>query len=795
PGAWVLGQRPGTNTLEATSAGVAAAAVSVTASAGPPAALKANGAGGRGVVGQAFEPLPGVVVQDAFGNPVAGVAVGFAPGPDCGEVAQSSASTDAEGVARVRWTLGPRPGTQTLLVVLGSLNLTLTAEASAGAPASLQVLTGDGQSATVAQAVAIPPAVVVRDAFGNAVAGATVQFSVTEGSGQVTGASVLSDAGGTARVGGWTLGTRVGSNRLTASVTGALPAVFSATGTPGPAAALARDAGAGQTGGAGQLLAVAPAVLVSDGYGNPVPNAEVTFSAASGTVTGAVARSDALGVARVGGWRLGLLAGTQTLEARAGSLLVTFGATATPGGPAVLEIVAGQGQAAVAGTPVPVRPAVLVRDAGGNVVAGAAVRFTATVGNGTVNGGTVVSGLDGVATVGGWTLGPLAGGNRLVASITGVTSAIFNATGLTGPAARIVKVAGDLQIVTAGTAVPVRPTVRVTDLHGNPVGGITVNFEPSPGSSITGATQTTAASGTASVDRWVLADTAGVNTLVATAPGIGSVTFRSTGVEYAPPPPAFDIEIQFLTETTPVQRQAFESAAARWEGIITADVADLLLDAPASSCGTGSPAFNRIIDDLVILVWLEPIDGVGSVLGSAGPCYVRDSGGLPVLGRMRFDTADLDALEVSGRLADVILHEMGHVLGIGTSWSSFGLLVGAGTDDPIFTGAGARSRFVLAGGGTPAGVPVENTGGGGTRDLHWRESVFGTELMTGWISAAGTPNPLSAITIASLADLGYTVDLSRADPYWISGAQGYQLEAAPGLELVEEKLPPPRVAR
>ena len=60
-------------------------------------------------------------------------------------------------------------------------------------------------------------------------------------------------------------------------------------------------------------------------------------------------------------------------------------------------------------------------------------------------------------------------------------------------------------------------------------------------------------------------------------------------------------------------------------------------------------------------------------------------------------------------------------------------------------------------------VPVENRGGRGTADAHWRDAVFGTELMTGFVGRTG--NPLSLMTIASLADLGYQVDRNAAEPY------------------------------
>src|SRR5205085_2342388 len=51
----------------------------------------------------------------------------------------------------------------------------------------------------------------------------------------------------------------------------------------------------------------------------------------------------------------------------------------------------------------------------------------------------------------------------------------------------------------------------------------------------------------------------------------------------------------------------------------------------------------------------------------------------------------------------------------------------------------------------------------GTRDSHWRETVFKNELMTGFVGSAG--NPLSRMTVGSLKDLGYVVDMSAAEPY------------------------------
>lgn len=109
---------------------------------------------------------------------------------------------------------------------------------------------------------------------------------------------------------------------------------------------------------------------------------------------------------------------------------------------------------------------------------------------------------------------------------------------------------------------------------------------------------------------------------------------------------------------------------------------------------------------------------------------------------------------------------MGHVLGIGTLWSRSGLLVGAGGANPRFTGAEATAEYNRIFGVNESSVPVENTGGPGTRDGHWRESVFGEELMTGFLDGS---LPLSRVTAASLGDIGYEVDLDAADSFVPSG--------------------------
>ena len=218
----------------------------------------------------------------------------------------------------------------------------------------------------------------------------------------------------------------------------------------------------------------------------------------------------------------------------------------------------------------------------------------------------------------------------------------------------------------------------------------------------------------------------------------------------------FTIEVRFLGGLTESQKQAFKSAADRWSTMIVGDLPSVMVD-------------GEVVDDVLILAQGKPIDGVGTILGQAGPIALRPANAgaaafLPAKGVMSFDTADLARMEQDGTLHDVITHEMGHVLGIGTIWTDKDFLDDVDPSNPTFVGlAAAREYGILRGSNQSTPVPVENTGGAGTRGSHWRETVFRDELMSGFIGQAG--NPISRVTVGSLEDLGYVVDLQAAEPY------------------------------
>ena len=324
--------------------------------------------------------------------------------------------------------------------------------------------------------------------------------------------------------------------------------------------------------------------------------------------------------------------------------------------------------------------------------------------------------------------------------------------------------AGADQSAAPGAKVAVAPAVVVKTSQGTPIAGQTVRFTvKAGGGSVANATTVTNADGAASAGTWTLGSE-GTNVVEATVGGLAvQFTALATSTPVVPVVTSpFTIEIRYLAPATARQQQAVSNAVARWQTVITRDLANIPVNAPRDACFEGQPAMNERVDDIVIFVELVYIDGVGKVLGEAGPCYVRNDNKLPVVGHLKLDASDLVQMESYGTLDDVVLHEIGHVLGIGTMWPDKGLLQGQGLEDPNFMGARAISEYRTMG-GAALGVPVENTGGEGTRDGHWRESVFGKELMTGYISSAG--NPLSALTISSLIDLGYGADAGAASSY------------------------------
>ena len=241
---------------------------------------------------------------------------------------------------------------------------------------------------------------------------------------------------------------------------------------------------------------------------------------------------------------------------------------------------------------------------------------------------------------------------------------------------------------------------------------------------------------------------------------------------------------------TDAQKRVFEEAASFWEGALKENARTI--PAPLKSsrdrCPDTPSHFGELVDDLLINIQLDDLDGPQHTLALGGYCIHRLREGqpdLPVIAIMVFDTGDIGRLEADESLLDLAIHEMAHALGFGMDlWRDRGYLHnptirvpgGAPADPPpdtYFSGARARQEFDAAGGTSYAGakVPVENDTvdreyGEGSLDSHWRESVFGDELMT---ATVGRTAFVSRVTLGSLEDLGYAVNYDAADPFSLPG--------------------------
>jgi len=242
----------------------------------------------------------------------------------------------------------------------------------------------------------------------------------------------------------------------------------------------------------------------------------------------------------------------------------------------------------------------------------------------------------------------------------------------------------------------------------------------------------------------------------------------------------YNITLRFVTDNlTDAQKAVFTDAAERWSAIITEDLQDIPnFSLPQDFIFPNTPPVEGTVDDLLIDVAFNNIDGPSGILGRAGPRLIRDGtedDPLSIYGTMEFDISEFAPggfFDDMQQYQDVIVHEMGHVIGIGTLWELTGNTEGILNDpptvpaglpnpdyDPRFTGEGAVAEYQalldLAGYPEEATVPIANTGGPGNYNGHWRELTFDNELMTPY---AGGAELLSSLTAASLGDLGYVVD-------------------------------------
>ena len=288
-----LGPTAGAQATVATSAGLAGSPVTFThtATSGSAAGVTiVSGDGQTGLPGATL-PQPIVVrVADADGNPVTGAAVTWVVTAGGGSVAPSTGTTGSDGQTSTTWTLGTATGTNKVeAVVSGVGRAEFTATASAGSPAAIRVVSGNGQTGQVGMQLGAPLVVEVVDAGGHAVSGVTVTWTVSSGGGSVSPPTSATGSDGRAST-EWTLGPTTGSSqKVRASATGVGSVEFTATGTPGSPSVLAIRTEPSDAATLDQSFSRQPVIQLRDAAGNDVKQAGVSVTAAIASGPGQLA--------------------------------------------------------------------------------------------------------------------------------------------------------------------------------------------------------------------------------------------------------------------------------------------------------------------------------------------------------------------------------------------------------------------------------------------------------------------------------------------------------------------------
>ena len=546
----VLGPTSGAQSAQAAGDGLAGSPVTFVQTALPSNPTTLTEVSGNGQTAPAgFEVAEDLVVRltDDNGNGVGGRAVTWVVSTGGGTVTPQNTTTDPSGFASTRWTLGSLAGQNTPTAVFSGIPpVPFSATASADVPSKIALQSGDNQSAVGGQALASPLAVKVTDANNNPVENVSVAWTAN-GGGSVSAPTSATNAQGIAQI-TRTLGTALGPYTTTADVPGltGTPITFTSTATVGPASKIIVTTEPTSSVANAVQFPTQPVVQVQDAGGNNVGPAGRTITATLVIPGGATLngdrtkQTDANGQAVYTDLSITGPLGTYTIQFASGGLTsaTSTSIAVTVGAPSAgASVVTANPTSVAAGDPSTIT--VTVNDAGGNPVSGVNVTIAASGSGNTLTQPGAPTDASGVATA---TFSSTStGSHTITATLNGSTTVSDNATVTVsaGPPASIAVQAGNNQSAAVGTAVATDPSVIVKDVGGNPVAGVQVTFGVATGGGgITGGTQTTNASGIATVGSWTLGPALGSNTLTATAAGAGitgnPVTFTATGTAGSP---------------------------------------------------------------------------------------------------------------------------------------------------------------------------------------------------------------------------------------------------------------------
>lgn len=344
----------------------------------------------------------------------------------------------------------------------------------------------------------------------------------------------------------------------------------------------------------------------------------------------------------------------------------------------------------------------------------------------------------------------------------------------------LVLVEGGAQQALAGVEIPLPVRVRVTDQHGTPMPGQSVTFGVNAGGGLLAASGTNASSvstgpdGVAAAPLWTLGLWNTPQVLTAT---LGALSLDITATIAT----QTVIDVRYVGLTDPAVQTAMSVAVARVTAMLTEGLPPIAVTNfdVAAGCGlSGAAALTETIRGVVVYVNTRPMDGPYYVVGQTTQCLTRPGGMLPAVAMIEIDVADVTYMNTSGFLQDFILHELLHAMGFGGLWwvpqRSVPLTGLNSVWFSVFTGTRAHQACTQIPGVAPwacdGGVLLATAAGAtaASAGTHWNEDAFQNELMTP--SFKGRGNPLSAMTIASMGDLGYTVNLRIADAFQLPSA-------------------------
>lgn len=314
---------------------------------------------------------------------------------------------------------------------------------AAPVPASLTIVSGDGQSAVVGTLLGTSLTVRVVDDMGDPVAGFSVSWSATSGGGSVSQTPTSTAANGQAST-EWTLGGTAGVQTVTASG-GGFSASFSATGEPGEAAQLSVTAAASTLDALGATTQVVG--TVQDAFGNALPGG-VTWASADNTVVtvdaDGVVTAVANGEADVSGTS-GTLTGSATLTVAQAAATVSI----TPANPVT----------SIGGT---VQLSGSAEDTNGNPIADASIAWS--------SGSESIATVDGDGLVSG-----VAEGQAEITATSGTASGTTTATVTAAPFEPTSDVTIDGDLSAATITIPAGVTATLTgDATLSSAGDITI---------------------------------------------------------------------------------------------------------------------------------------------------------------------------------------------------------------------------------------------------------------------------------------------------------------------------------